>query len=449
MLSLLQCFFRLRLKVESRMVFKLSLVLVLIALWHLPEAQSVCTFELVGTSYVCRLAFQTIDSENDMQVSGVHLEGFNDSNVTWLAQRWSTVQVFPSAIIDEFVNLRTVFLGSTQMRLFNSPITNCANLETISLFSNLITSIPEGIFRNCANLVTLELSFNNISRIHVNAFVGLTSLSILSLGGNRIADVNFQWFLPLPSLAALRLFENQITSWNSTLLANNPKMEALHLDSNQIRTLDADVFSNLPNLNFLTVGSLMEEFPTLQNVPRLEFLFLHNNRLRTVSVNQFINMESLKHLYLTNNRIESINFTIGENEVLNKLETLLLNRNNITNIPDNVFSALESLERLDLSDNQIQRLSANSIRPIHQMRDLIVSRNQIWQIERELFDNVTRLEFQATRNICINSFISIFDGWLSSANNRTLEQCFTSAASKNVINLTALISVLILLCMKI
>lgn len=427
------------------MAFKFCLILFIVAFWQLPVAQSVnCTFERLVTNYVCRIEFQTIDSENDMQVGGVHLEGHSNVNVTWLAARWSTVQVFPSLIINQFVNLRTVSLGGTNMRLFNSPITNCAHLESLWINANLLNSIPEGMFRNCVNLHDLAMSNNNITRVHDNAFVGLTNLEFLYLSGNQITEASLEWFRPLPSLRVVALSGNQLTSWNRNILANNPKIMSLELANNRIQTLDADVFANIPELSFLTVGSLIEVLPTLQNVPRLETLVLRDNKIRTVSASMFINMRSLKHLHLSNNQIDTINFTMGEKNLLEHLEVLVLSHNNITVLPDNVFSMLTSLLRLDFSDNQIRRLSAASIQPIIQMRDLIVSRNRIERIDQQLFHNATMLQVRAGGNICVNEDFFVIGG-ISIIMEMLLDRCFNSAISTKQLNIvTALIPVLFL-----
>lgn len=420
-------------------------ILLIAALGQLQEAQSAtCSFENhQSANYICRIVFQNIDSENDMQIDGVHADSLNNSHVTFLAQRLSTFQVFPSLIIDQFVNLRLLSLGLTEMRLFNSPITNCENLEQVSISGNYISSIPAGIFRNCRNLRLLHISQNNINRIDVNAFIGLSNLQSLALGGNRLNNVNFQWFLPLPVLTSLSLFENQIKTWNSSILANNPRITALSLDFNLIETLDVDVFSNLPNLEFLSVGNLIETIPTLQNVPNLKFLSMSHNRVRSVSVDQFRNMPNLTNLVLNNNRIETINFSMGDEKVLSNLEELSLNNNNITELPNNTFTSLVSLRRLELNDNQISHLNANSFQPIEQLRELFLSRNRIATVERNFLANATRLELRVGGNICINNEIAIFEG-ITERQLSKFDECFRSTSSKIEV-IVALVPVLTLL----
>lgn len=101
------------------MLTQLKMILFLFAFGNLQEVQSAtCTFESQRVNYVCRLRDQAIESENDMQVDGVHLEGYSDSDVGMLTATNSSVQVFPSLIIDTFKNLRTVSLWSTSMKLF-------------------------------------------------------------------------------------------------------------------------------------------------------------------------------------------------------------------------------------------------------------------------------------------------------------------------------------------
>lgn len=83
------------------------------------QVTTICTYELVNNEYTCRLVNQTISRGEDMEnVSGTHLENFGDINVQRLTQENSVVQVFPSKLINRFVNLRSLYMEGVQMRFW-------------------------------------------------------------------------------------------------------------------------------------------------------------------------------------------------------------------------------------------------------------------------------------------------------------------------------------------
>ena len=87
------------------MFVKLISITGAVILCNLKAAQGVtCKYSMLGdsTSYSCDLTNQNIQSDLDMvTVDGEHLDGYADKNVTFFSVISSTVQVFPSLIIDK------------------------------------------------------------------------------------------------------------------------------------------------------------------------------------------------------------------------------------------------------------------------------------------------------------------------------------------------------------
>lgn len=69
----------------------------------------------------------------------------------------STIKVFPSLLIDKFPLLTKVFLYGVGMTSFVSPVANCAHLTIVELTRNLLTKIPQSIFKKCTNIEYLYL----------------------------------------------------------------------------------------------------------------------------------------------------------------------------------------------------------------------------------------------------------------------------------------------------
>lgn len=396
--------------------------------------QAQCTYELTNTVYTCRLINQNIQNEGNLQqIGGSHLPIFGDNDVMTLTETNSVINVFPSLLINRFVNLNSVLLTGVQMKQFVSPIRNCANLSVIILNFNEIPTINSGNFANCNKIVYFSITNSGVENVHEGAFNGLTGLKFLSLSANNIATINMNIFAQLsqleilelsdnkimdlshttfqfmPLLSQLSLDGNQIASWNSSILASNQQLEIIRLNGNKIQNLDGNTFSGLPNLITLLIGNNIETIPMFVNPGELKNLSLSNNPIKEVSAISFQNLRTLEKLYLDFCQIENVNFEQDAGSFLQELRLLSLTNNRITNLKAYAFSMLATLETLYLSGNQIQRLNANTIRPIMQMRLLDVSGNRINRIERGLFDGANNLTFRATGNVCVSKDVTVLN----------------------------------------
>lgn len=396
---------------------RLKAIVILFCISRFSEAQKTqCHFEKVGAVYTCTLVNQNIRTENQMEnVSGLHLQGMTDENVKSLRQTGSIIKVFPSLIIDRFVNLETVTLNDVGMTSFGQPITNCANLETITLNTGGLTYIPQGILRNCINLTKLILNDHPIRKIHSKALAGLTALQFLKINGAdlqtlhpvifsstpRLQDLEMKNsgitriaspFPELNKLLHLILSNNNLTTWSSAFLAANPQLLKLHLDHNQIRSLTADAFGNLHQLQYLSVGDSLRELPVFENLNQLDTLTIERCPLTHVSATSFQNMFNLKQLNLQENQIATVDFTAPTPAILQGLNHLDLSRNRIEVIPDFVFGTLTFVTKLYLQDNAIVNLTRNSLRPIIDTVNILdLSNNPIEAIASGLFEGVTSL----------------------------------------------------------
>ena len=430
------------------MSIELLFSLILVSFCSFQEVQSVtCTYVVVDSVYTCRLNNQNIQSDSDTEeILGNHLPDRIDTDVLRLESSRSTILVFPSMIIEKFVNLEVVILNSSGMTTIQRRINSCANLKHVSLNSNAIMSLPAGIFQNCNKITYLSITINMISEIHDDAFAGLSELKSLILLSNLIKTINRSWLEPLSSLTALVLdFNaltavessalqavpelrqldlqfNRITSWSNEILQQNRWIERLLLHGNEIESIAASSFSNLPNLRTLSVGNQLRTLPSGWNLPRVETLTLDANFLTTVNAATFSVMPNLKTLQINRNQLLTLDFTDRSPKVLRALEVLSVQSNNITELPGGSFSVLINLKRLNLRSNRISKLTADAIVPILPLEILDVSNNIISEIDREIFTNVVNLDFRAEGNLCVNRNIKIE----SSLPEGLLENCFSS-----------------------
>lgn len=422
-----------------------------ITVWiELTNAQgSTCTFEIDDRGlYTCTIINQIIlDEQSMLPVGGIHLPGYGNEDVTlFTSSDYAIIAVFPSLIIDTFANLEEVNIVGG-MNYLQSSITSCQHLERLILFGNRIPSFGGGIFRNCFGITSMFLRLNGIELIEDNAFDGLTRLQNLTLTDNGIRSLNSRVFEPLTSLLHLELNGNDIEVLGPAVFALSPLLETIDLSRNWIRTVHQDAFINLQNLHTLQIGRNLEEVPIFTTLNRLEFLSLSHNNIRHVSADSFKNVSNLRELFLSGNRITSINFMMGPVRFLTKLERLNIAFNSIADIQDNAFTMLENLNDLDISMNQLRRLNENSIRPIVQMRRLNVGSNRMHTIERGLFNGASNLEFISLTNGCFDGAFNITFVDSADFENRIeplLSQCFNIANCMKVS-----IFVLLISCVKV
>lgn len=451
-------------------------LIILIAELVTGQEQAQCTFEPSQTAYACRLVNQNIQSEANLrQVGGVHQPNRDDIDVVTLSESNSIVTVFPSLLINRFLNVSLVLLTNVQMKEFASPILNCEKLVSVNLDFNQFTTITSGNFINCEKLAFISLTYNGIENIAAGAFTGLTNLlslwldgnnitsldfnvfapfaqlSLLNLRGNKIVELSYSHFQFMPLLKDLYLYNNQITSWNSSILADNQQLNLIRLDGNQIRQVDPFAFTNLPNLVTLNIlGNNFGSIPVLQNPGQLKNLTLNQNPIKVVMGAQFTSLRTLGRLDLDDCQIDVVNFELSTGNFLPELYFLSLTNNKISSLQQNVFTMLISLQTLYLNGNQLQVLNANSFRPIAQLRLLDVSRNRITKIEKELFTGASNLVFKATGNTCLVSReVTITDGdQFEKDVVPVLKTCLNNATSSKVSLILLALSVYVAFLIK-
>ena len=415
----------------------------------------ICEYKVAEDGdYTCRIYNQNLLIEAD--ISGDHVtEDLTDESVVELIVMDSTVQIFPNSFFDKFKNLLRVEIVESGMKTFGQPITNCESLAILWLDYNEITSIPAEIFSNCVNLFDLSLSGNQIDTIHVHAFVGLTKLRELTLQNNRLEVIDPQIFLPissltmldldnnlisnidektfqlLPNLVELQFSNNSFTTWNETLLVNNQMLLHLTLEGIQISNFSDYAFSNLLKLETLIISGNLEMVPRLKNLPSLSWLTLDENKFTQFSLESLSNLPKLLELSLNGNLLGSINFTVAAGQVFPALESLSFNNNGIHTILGNIFESLPDLKFLFLSGNHLHVIRASSIKPHPLLEILDISNNHMIRIDREIFENVTKLELRGTDNFCFNEDILI-DNNFDTEVEEILKDCFNIAITVQV-----------------
>ncbi|KAJ8729091.1 hypothetical protein PYW07_006787 [Mythimna separata] len=198
-------------------------------------------------------------------------------------------------------------------------------LEDLSVASNRVELVEEGVLQACRRLARLELRANPLAHVHARALTHLPHLTTLVLSEAR-------------SLRAL-------PSLNGTA-----RLRTLRLDRARLPALPADLCAHVPLLRSLDV-----KLNLLQRVPELHAC------------------AELRVLDLSGNEIASLEG--GALRGLRRLHDLLLARNRLRRLPADAFTHTPDLQVLNLEDNEIEHIDAETFVPISKLEDLNVGNN--------------------------------------------------------------------------
>uniref|UniRef100_A0A4X2KW02 Immunoglobulin superfamily containing leucine rich repeat 2 n=1 Tax=Vombatus ursinus TaxID=29139 RepID=A0A4X2KW02_VOMUR len=134
----------------------------------------------------------------------------------------------PCACVDKYAHQ---FADCAYKDLQEVPSGLPANVTTLSLSANKITSLRQGAFAEVTQVTSLWLSHNEISAIEPGALAVLVQLKNLDISHNQIVD--FPW-ADLRNLSALQL---------------------LKMNNNRMAALPADAFRNLRDLRSLRINN--------------------------------------------------------------------------------------------------------------------------------------------------------------------------------------------------
>lgn len=176
--------------------------------------------------------------------------------------------------------------------LFKDESLKIEKFWSLSITNSIcLTRLDDDIFDNIPYLKYLDLSFNRLAYISPNAFNGLQILENLKLNNNHLKNVTGEMFLSLTSLKSLELSGNGIIQIDESAFRFMPRLELLKLNRNKIKSLVKNIFGSFEVLHTLDVSF---------------------NELELFEVDYMSDMcrESIRNLYLNNNKLKTLSFEI-------------------------------------------------------------------------------------------------------------------------------------------
>ncbi|KAL5719818.1 hypothetical protein ACHQM5_012555 [Ranunculus cassubicifolius] len=261
---------------------------------------------------------------------------------------------------------------------FISSLTNCSNLEALSIAMNQFGgSLPPSVGNFSNKLERLSLRYNHIVGNIPSQIDRLQNLYLLSMGYNSFNGGIPAGFRNLQKLQALELADNQLSGNIPSFLNNMSQLFVLSLKNN---FLEGSIASSLESQN-------------------LQYLDLSSNKF-TGTIPKEIGLSSqLLNLSLAHNSLTgSIPLEVGN---LKNLEYFGVSKNKMSSSVPNIFASLLSLQYLELEGNIFQGLLPSSLGSLQDLRSLDVSNNNFsGPIPKEL----EKLSVLTSLNLSFNNF---------------------------------------------
>ncbi|XP_063306235.1 matrix-remodeling-associated protein 5 [Pelobates fuscus] len=182
------------------------------------------------------------------------------------------------------------------------------NSEVHCTFRSLI-AVPA---RMPKHVERINLGFNSIQSIAEDSFAGLAKLEMLLIHSNEVHNIPNGAFQDLISLQVFKMSYNKLKVLTSHTFHGLFSLTRLHVDHNKIEFIHPNAFHGLTSLRLLHLeGNLLQQ--------------LHANTFCTFNFLDYFRQSTLKHLYLSDNLIQTL--PAGMIESMPLLENLYLHGN--------------------------------------------------------------------------------------------------------------------------
>ncbi|XP_068982424.1 uncharacterized protein [Bombus flavifrons] len=291
------------------------------------NSNNLFTFGNLSNVKILNLSNQNGYSNYGTIVNGVYPE------LEYLNLRNAKIQELKSSLDNPFPKLKYLDLSQNGIDSRSSLLINMfSTLTHLDLSAN---SIYQFSFGQMENLLSLTLDRNKIENLESSRGInlaGLEKLEKLSLAYNKISYINSRAIETMSNLRYLNLSGNSLSIFNFDMLKSVKSLDVLVLDSNSLDNVLITAPVNLTQLS------------------------LNRNDIRYLAINTFYYLHSLKKLFLSENKIQSIQADAFQNQVL--LEELYLNDNQLSYLPIGWCESMKMLRYLNLAGNKFTLLES-------------------------------------------------------------------------------------------
>lgn len=352
---------------------------------------------------------KTINSGNYTQHPYVNLKVLNLSN--------NDIVNISEGIFHKLINLHRLDLSHNLIDIVNiQTFKGLDQLQYLDLSFNRIQELNLALTR-FAELTTLYLNDNKITSIKTNSIKNLTKLTTLRLQNNAIVNIESNSFSTMTALHNIDISNNAIEEIHKQTFLNNSKLSVVDMSNNKIKQLPKALFKNKTISTFSITSNFLNGNLTqgmLDGLALITNLDLSYQQLTTIGNYAFLGLKDLKNLLLNNNKINLIQdksfktldnlieLNLAHNELsiftvckdcLPNLEVLILNNNFITQITKDELSFV-NLGYLNIENNNITGFGEESFIDLHEMTRLEASHNPLsGDLEAGTFAGLVLLPF--------------------------------------------------------
>ncbi|XP_073259571.1 leucine-rich repeat-containing protein 40-like [Porites lutea] len=275
----------------------------------------------------------------------------------------------------EIVDVTKLILASNKLTEISSEIVQFPALTVLDVHDNSLTMLPNEIGQ-LVNLKRLNLSHNKLSSLP-SSLGCLDSLSSLKMDHNNLTSLEIE-LGKMVQLEEMDLSHNSLRSLRPSL-GNCHSLRHLNLSQNSLEYLPPEIghLHALRDLN-LSNNKLSELPKDIGKLSNLERLDCRHNHLTSVPL--LSSCQSLKELYLGNNKITSLNRESFAS--MTSLSIFGIRDNKINSIPDEI-TVLKKLERLDLANNDISGLPY-TMGTMEHIKSLVLDGNPLRSLRRDV-----------------------------------------------------------------
>uniref|UniRef100_A0A8C5UIN3 Ig-like domain-containing protein n=1 Tax=Malurus cyaneus samueli TaxID=2593467 RepID=A0A8C5UIN3_9PASS len=244
-----------------------------------------------------------------------------------------------------------MFIFSTPYRTTQATSNSSASRRTRSKsIKELISIFKSTALRHLVRNPAAAAQQESHQNIEIGAFNGLANLNTLELFDNRLTTIPNGAFVYLSKLKELWLRNNPIESIPSYAFNRIPSLRRLDLgELKRLSYISEGAFEGLSNLRYLNLAMCnLREIPNLTPLVKLDELDLSGNHLTAIRPGSFQGLMHLQKLWMIQSQIQVIERNAFDN--LQSLVEINLAHNNLTLLPHDLFTPLR-LERIHLHHN--------------------------------------------------------------------------------------------------
>ncbi|XP_013165274.1 PREDICTED: toll-like receptor 3 [Papilio xuthus] len=234
-------------------------------------------------------------------------------------------------------------------------------LEYLDLAENKIKNLKLGVLDGAKQVMYLNLSYNLLSEFELGLFDQKPNLKLLDLRGNTIFHLKLGIFDALKNIQHIDLSSNSFLGKdiNPYTFDRSKEIKFIDFSRNDMSESPDNLLHAFRGLDFLNLDRCflkeVPRFATIPNLKNLKHLMLSTNLISKIDNGAiFVNLDNLEILNLAENCLEYINEK--SLKPLRNLKMIVLRDNKFKKISNDLFRNLPVLGIVDLSSNELSTI---------------------------------------------------------------------------------------------